>query len=75
MNYFEILQWIQENLFELQQNFDETYTMHYIDPNGVGIKVRCDDLISGVLKINECDLISRNSSALRGSSVNRISPS
>ena len=57
MTYFEILQWIQENLVELIQNIDETYTIHYIDVNGIGIKVRCEDLISGVLKINECELV------------------
>lgn len=58
MNYFEILMWIQENMVAFRQNMNDTYDLVYLDEFGAHSTHTCNDLISGVLAINECDLIS-----------------
>lgn len=57
MNYFEILMWIQENIVSLRQNMDDTYDLTYLDMYGAHSIHTCNDLIAGVLAINDCDLI------------------
>lgn len=57
MTYYEILIWIQENLVEVVQYFNEKFKMTYYDEDGIIRVIECDDIISGVLQINECDLV------------------
>lgn len=57
MMYFEILQWLQDNLLTITKINPNMYQMRYISPIGKVCTINTKDIISGVLEINEVDLV------------------
>lgn len=52
-----MLLWIQDNVVYIKMTLKEKYQIAYFDEEGCMKVVECNDLISGVLKINECELV------------------
>lgn len=57
MTYHQILLWIQDNVVYIKMTLKEKYQIAYFDEEGCMKVVECNDLISGVLKINACELV------------------
>lgn len=58
MTHLEIIMWVQENVIGLVQKMSEVYVITYIKEDGTVEDYRCTDIISGVLAINEKELVS-----------------